>query len=50
MVLAGQLPDNPEDAALVLQAVHELVDRFLSNPEDTPAVKAASNVLPFSAA
>lgn len=49
MVLAGQLPENPADALLVLQAMHELVETFLSAPEAAP-VKVATNVLPFSAA
>lgn len=48
MVLAGQLPENPDDALLVLQAMHELLDTFLSVPEAAPAKIA--NVLPFSAA
>lgn len=49
MVLAGQLPENPEDALLVLQAVHELLETFLSAPQAAP-VKTATNVLPFTAA
>jgi len=50
MVLAGQLPENTEDALLVLQAVHELVETFLSHPEAAaPAKKKAANVLPFTA-
>ena len=48
MVLAGQLPENPDDALLVLQAMHELLETFLSAPE-APKAKLASNVLPFSA-
>lgn len=50
MVLAGQLPENTEDALLVLQAVHELVETFLNRPEAVPAKTAAANVLPFNAA
>lgn len=50
MVLAGQLPENHQDAALVLQAVHELLDTFLCKHEDKDAAKTASNVLPFGAA
>jgi hypothetical protein len=49
MVLAGQLPENPADALLVLEAMHELVETFLSVPDAAPA-KPATNVLPFSAA
>jgi hypothetical protein len=48
MVLAGQLPENTEDALLVLQAVRELVETFLMEDQGQPA--KASNVLPFSAA
>ena len=52
MVLAGQLPENTEDALLILQAVHELVSTFLSaHPETIQQVaNMASNVLPFSGA
>jgi lipase chaperone LimK len=49
MVLAGQLPENTEDALLILQAVQELVETFLIAHDEAPARKP-SNVLPFSAA
>jgi hypothetical protein len=49
MVLAGQLPENPADALLVLEAMHELLDTFLSSSDAAPA-PPATNVLPFSAA
>lgn len=49
MVLAGQLPENPDDALLVLQAMHELLETFLNVSQVAPAA-TASNVLPFSAA
>ena len=48
MVLAGQLPENTEDALLVLQAVQELVRTFLDDHHEVPA--RPSNILPFSAA
>ena len=49
MVIAGQLPESTEDALLILEAVHELVDCYLSkSPEQPRAV--AGNVLPFSMA
>lgn len=50
MVLAGQLPEGTEDALLILEAVHELVMNYLAkSADDGPAVKVASNVLPFNA-
>jgi hypothetical protein len=49
LTLAGQLPENVEDALLVLQATKELVDTFLSDaPEERP--RRAANVLPFETA
>lgn len=47
IILAGQLPDNPTDAILVLQAARELVDTFLVGHADDK-MDRASNVLPFS--
>lgn len=48
MILAGQLPENPADAALVLQAIHELMDTFLNKaPAQEP--ERPDNVLPFAA-
>ncbi len=35
MVLAGQLPESIVDARLVLQAVGELLDGFLNEPDPT---------------
>ena len=49
MVLAGQLPENTSDALLVLQAVKELVETFLS-ASDADIPDKQNNVLPFSAA
>lgn len=49
MVLAGQLPENTEDALLILEAVHELVTSFLAKSgDDRPTGRTATNVLPFS--
>jgi hypothetical protein len=49
MVIAGQLPENTEDALLVLAAVHELVATYLAKSEhDRPCLKVAGNILPFS--
>lgn len=45
IILAGQLPDNPTDALLVLQAAKELVDTFLIGHADK--IEQASNVIPF---
>ena len=49
IVLAGQLPESPGDALLVLQAMHELLETFLNVPEASQP-KVATNVLPFTAA
>lgn len=46
MVLAGQLPDNPDDARLVLQAVEDLLENFLSR--GAQQAPGPSNVLPFT--
>jgi hypothetical protein len=44
MVLAGQLPENAADTRLVLIALHELVDNYLSHsPEE--GVPPAATVL-----
>lgn len=49
LAIAGQLPENTADALLVLQAVRELVDTFLSKSPDAEGPRAA-NVLPFNTA
>ena len=46
MILAGQLPENRDDARIVLRAVHELLEGFLSQTVKT--VVEGSNVLPFT--
>lgn len=46
MVLAGQLPDNPRDARIILQAVQDLQEHFLSHGAERPP--GPSNVLPFA--
>ncbi len=47
-MLASQLPENPADAKLVIEAVTELLETFLAAPAaDEP--KKPSNVLPFAA-
>jgi hypothetical protein len=48
LVMAGQLPENTEDARLVLIALHELVDNFLAQSSfDAEESPRAANVLPF---
>jgi hypothetical protein len=47
MVIAGQLPENIEDARLILEAASELVETYLSKSGTEPALKIANNVLPF---
>lgn len=45
MMLAGQLPESIADAKLVLEAMAELMDTFMSKaPSEEPR---AANVLPF---
>jgi hypothetical protein len=47
MVLAGQLPEDPADVHLVLIALHELVDNYLSrSPEggESPTAKVLTIV------
>ena len=45
LLLASQLPDNINDAKLVLQAVTELLETFIATAPDI--TERASNVLPF---
>lgn len=48
MVIAGQLPENQEDAQLIMECVQELVENYLSKSAGEPARKTGtSNVLPF---
>jgi hypothetical protein len=48
MMLASQLPENPADAQLVVQAITELLHTFMAGaPADEP--ERPSNVLPFAA-
>ena len=46
MILAGQLPDSPDDARIVLRALNELFEGYLSQAVRT--VAEGSNVLPFT--
>lgn len=48
MIIAGQLPENPADAELVIQAVQELMQTFL-NKASTQGPERSDNVLPFAA-
>lgn len=49
IVLASQLPDDPTDAILVLQALTELVDTFLVAGGGVERVAGlAANILPFT--
>lgn len=47
LLLASQLPENSEDAHLVVEAITELLDTFMT---EAPAEETAesSNVLPFA--
>jgi hypothetical protein len=48
LVIAGQLPEDPADAEMVLKALQELVETFLMRvPNQEP--ERADNVLPFAA-
>lgn len=46
LMLAGQLPENIQDAELVLEAIHELMDEFLKGNRDQEPQRH-ENVLPF---
>lgn len=47
LLIASQLPDNQDDALLVVEAVKELLETFMAKgPAEEPA--RASNVLPFA--
>jgi len=46
LTIASQLPDNVADARLILAAVSELVDDFLSK-SDPGDQERAKNVVPF---
>lgn len=50
LAIAAQLPENTADALLVLQAVKELVDTFLSVTAEPDARVSAPNVIPFVSA
>jgi len=46
VMLASQLPEDSDDARMVLEALRELLDTFLvEGPETAPDL--TSNVLPF---
>jgi len=47
-MLAGQLPENIDDARLVLKALEELVETFLAYGEENRPDRP-DNVLPFVA-
>lgn len=46
-MLAGQLPDNTDDALIVIQAMKDLVESYLMAVPDA-AGAPADNVLPFA--
>lgn len=48
MTMAGQLPDNLDDARLVLQAITELLETFMAKGEQDEAPARPTNVLPFA--
>lgn len=45
LTLASQLPDDPNEALLVLEAAKELVETFLIGHAEK--VETASNIIPF---
>ncbi len=48
IMMAGQLPENLADARLVMEAITELLDTFMTKgPQEVPR---ADNVLPFGGA
>lgn len=47
LTLASQLPDDPQEARMVLEALREIVERYLVPDAAEPSEKA-TNVLPFA--
>lgn len=47
IVLATQLPDCPHDALLVVEALKDLVEKFLAGAAEEGTGPLAANVLPF---
>jgi hypothetical protein len=47
MSLAGQLPDNQDDARIILEQMGVLLETYLSKSEPSEPLRA-SNVLPFT--
>lgn len=47
MMLASQLPENPADAELVMEAMAELLHTFMARAP-SPEPERAHNVLPFA--
>jgi hypothetical protein len=47
LMLASQLPEDPQEARMVLEALREIVERYLIQDEDEVPGKT-SNVLPFA--
>lgn len=49
LVIAGQLPENPQDVRAIMRAVQVLVDDFLEAELESQE-NDATNVLPFGVA
>jgi hypothetical protein len=47
MSLAGQLPDNQEDARIILEQMSVLLETYLSQSGPSEPLRA-SNILPFT--
>jgi len=45
VILAGQLPEDPNEALLVLEAAKELVEKFLMGHAEK--AETTSNIIPF---
>ena len=48
MTIAAQLPENLEDARLVLEAMSELLEDFMAKGASEVVLSRPSNVLPFA--
>jgi hypothetical protein len=47
MAIAGQLPEHSTDALLVIEAMRQIVETFLTPAEATSADTLAANVVAF---
>lgn len=49
MIMGGQLPEEPADAEMVMLALHELRDDYLSRSDPADEAPRSNNIIPFGA-